>query len=369
MIGDFDNRKKGLTHYIFENIDKSIFDIFYICYPSRDYELWRELYNKKFELFGFKTYLIPQYKLLKRIISIKRILDFEKPDIIFSAVTDIEPFLLKKIKGIPLVDSVHGMPRNLNLSILLKGSIRGSGLTSFVVSKIKNLADYIVVVSKAVKDGVIKNGIKIEKIKLIYNGVDIEYIKKRSSERLEEIDIFSSGNPIILSVGRLSPEKGHKYLIEAFNLIKDKTDAKLVIIGWGPEENYLKELVQKYSLKNKIYFLGFRENPFKYMVRSTFLVLPSVSEAFPSVLIEAAVCGLPIIATDCGGPREILDIVKHGILVPKGDIEKLAEAIIRLLSNDELLRMLSANALNNARKFDIKKTAKEYEKLWLDCLN
>jgi glycosyltransferase involved in cell wall biosynthesis len=369
IVGDFENRKKGLTHYIFENINKSIFDIFYICCPARDFGRWGSLYNKKFECFGFKTYLIPRNALLKRMISIGRILNYEKPDMIFSAATGLEPFLLKIMKGIPWIDSIHGMPRSLNLLALRKGKIRKSGLRSSLVKfKIRNRADYIIAVSKAVRDELIAVGISEEKVKIIYNGVDIEYIRRRSSEEIEESHIFDR-NKTILSVGRLSPEKGHKCLIDAFNIIKDRTNAKLVIIGWGPEEKYLKDSVEHYSLKDRIFFLGFKENPFKYMVKSNFLVLPSVSEAFPSVLMEAAICGLPVLATDCGGTKEILNIIGHGLLVPRQDVIKLADSMFRMLNDPELSSRFLNDVFINAIRFDIKNTAYEYQKLWLSTLN
>lgn len=367
IIGDFENRKKGLTHYIFDNIDKSNFEIFYICYPVRDFHLWKELYNNSFHLFGYKTYLIPKYNLFKRITSVNRIMAKEKPDMIFSAVSGIEPFLLKKMRGIPEVDSIHGIPRNLNLREIFKGRPRESGVRAALVYRMKNLADSIIAVSDAVKLGLIENGVKKEKIILIHNGIDSEYIKQKSEEAVEEQIIFSQ-NKTILSVGRLSPEKGHKNLIEAFALIKNRTDAVLVIVGWGPEEPKMRELINKYGLDERVHMLGFRENPFKYMAKSSFLVLPSISEAFPSVLMEAAVCGLPVIATDSGGPREIIDVVKHGLVVPKQDNAQLASAMLKLTENDALLKTFSVNAQKNAGEFDIKKTGLQYQRLWLSCL-
>jgi glycosyltransferase involved in cell wall biosynthesis len=366
IVGDFENRKKGLTHYIFENINREVFDIFYICFPARDFELWKSLYSKKFDCFGFQVYLIPRNSFLRRILLISRIVKAENPDLIFSAAAGIEPMFLKITTGIPVVDSIHGIPGMPDDLALLKDKINGFNL--LFKFKIRNLADRVIAVSKAVKDGLIKAGIREGKIKIIYNGVDFKYIQDRFNEEIEEASIPAKSK-IILSVGRLSSEKGHHFLIEAFNIIRYKTDALIIIIGWGPEEKSLKDLVKTYSLNDRILFLGFKENPFKYMKKSSFLVLPSVSDALPSVLMEAAVCGLPVLATESGGAKEIINVIGHGLLVPRKNIQRLADSMLEMLDNPELLSRFSNNAVLNASRFDVRNTAYEYQKLWFSILN
>lgn len=369
IVGDFENRKKGLTHYIFENIDKNKFDIFYICYPSRDYILWNDLYLKKFNLFGFKTYLIPRYSIFKRISKINNIIKYEKPDMIFSAATQVDPFIIGKFKNLPVVDSVLGLSPSFNFIKLLKFKIKGSGISRLYSFRLQNLCRRIIAISVSVKNNLINNNIIKEKILVIYSGINIDLIKQFSNENFEENNIFNKKNRIVLCVGRLSPEKGNEYLIKAFSLIKNKKNLILIFVGWGPEEERLKKLVKSLHLTHKIYFLGFVNNPYKYMKKSTVFVLSSISDAFPSVLLEAAACGLPVIATNCGGPSEIIERLKNGILINPGDVQSLSSAIISLINDKLLLKQYSDAGLKNIQKFNIKRTADAYANIWLNCIN
>lgn len=243
-----------------------------------------------------------------------------------------------------------------------------------------NKADKVVVVSRAIKNDLIMNfGLDQTKIKVIYNFYDIERINELAKEEIEEQykDIFK--NPTIITVGRLSQQKGQWHLIRAFKEIKQEiSNAKLVILGQGELKNYLRQLAMDLGLGNDIYFLGFQENPFKYIARSTIYVLPSLYEGFPNALCEAMACRIPVVSSDCkSGPREILapgtdidleaqniEYEKYGILVPvcngimyKHDDELtreerfLSKSIIDLLSNKELLEKYSTRAFRRSKDF------------------
>ena len=153
---------------------------------------------------------------------------------------------------------------------------------------------------------------------------------------------------------------------------------KLVILGEGPLEKYLKKLTSELDLSDEVQFLGFQNNPFKFMASSSIYVMPSLNEGFPNVLIEAMACGVPVIAADClTGPREILapgtdytkqtrtiEYAKYGILTPvcdgeiyagddalTGEEKMIVEAVVSLFSDAEYYRRYKEKALERVLDF------------------
>lgn len=112
-------------------------------------------------------------------------------------------------------------------------------------------------------------------------------------------------------------------------------DAKLILIGDGVDKELIEKEVENLGISRYVFMPGFKDNPYKYIRNSSVFVLSSKNEGFPTVLIEALACGVPVVSTDCiSGPREILDNGKYGKLVPVGDAEKMAKAIIETLEDE-----------------------------------
>ncbi len=140
--------------------------------------------------------------------------------------------------------------------------------------------------------------------------------------------------PILLSVGRLIPVKDHSTLLRAFAEVVKSRPARLVILGEGADRGKLIALAQKLGIADVVDLPGFHLNPFAYMAKASLFALSSVHEGFPNVLVQAMACGTPVVSTDCPhGPREILEDGKWGRLVPVGDWQSLAEAVLRTLGS------------------------------------
>jgi len=225
-----------------------------------------------------------------------------------------------------------------------------------------NKADSIIAVSKHVGDDLVKNSRINEKlIHIINNPIDIDRINYLSNEDVAE-EFFNEDAPIILAVGRLSKEKGFEYLLKAFSLLKERSNARLVILGEGKEEANLKKLRKELGIDKQVLFLGFKDNPYKYMKRSTIYVLTSLYEAFPMVLLEAMACGIPVISTiykPC--TNEIIEHKKNGLLVAVADEKALAESMLRLLDDDGLRRSLSKEAKKKVLNYSVEKITKQYK--------
>ncbi len=225
-----------------------------------------------------------------------------------------------------------------------------------------NKADSIIAVSKHVCDDLVKNfKINKKRIHIINNPIDINRSNYLSNEEVAE-EFFNEDAPIILSVGRLSKEKGVEYLLKAFSLLKDRSNARLVILGEGKEEANLKKLSKELGIDKKVFFLGFKDNPYKYMKRSTIFVFPSLYESFGIAMVEAMSCGVPVIATKSyEGIENIIEHERTGLLVNVGDEHAIAESMLRLLDDDGLRRSLSKEAEKKLLNYSVEKIAKQYK--------
>jgi len=166
--------------------------------------------------------------------------------------------------------------------------------------------------------------------------------------------ILNPTGPIILTVARISPEKGIIYLVEAARIVANNVpNVKFVIKGSSSDDNYegkIRNLIYEHNLQQHFIFLGmspYSEMP-KYMSVADVFVLPSISEGVPVVILEALATGVPVVASRVGGVPDILIHGYNGLLVEPRDPRGLAEAIIRILSDRELRKQLSEGSLTSA---------------------
>ena len=172
------------------------------------------------------------------------------------------------------------------------------------------------------------------KITTIYNPVVWPDHAEKAAAPVKHPWFHDPSIPIVLSVGRLAPEKDHATLLRAFSQVIVSRPARLVILGEGPERQNLAKLAERLDISSHIDMPGFHLNPFAYMSRSQVFVLSSRQEGLPTVLIEAMASGTPVVSTDCrSGPSEILEYGKWGLMVPVGDWCAMAEAILDTLDN------------------------------------
>jgi glycosyltransferase involved in cell wall biosynthesis len=194
-------------------------------------------------------------------------------------------------------------------------------------------ADGVIAVSEAVADDLARCAfLSRRRIRRIYNPVDISSIEKRSKAPLDHPWLAQNRPPVILGVGRLTKQKNFAALLRAFREVRRYRAAKLIILGEGDDRAHLESLIDRYGLKGEVDLPGFSENPYAYMARSSVFAMSSLWEGFPVAVLEAMAVGLPVVAFNCpGGPSEILRSNGIGELVPVGDDENLAAAIIRIL--------------------------------------
>jgi glycosyltransferase involved in cell wall biosynthesis len=244
---------------------------------------------------------------------------------------------------------------------LLRTSLTNrSQIISNIVSKQYLFSDKIIAVSADVKKDLCKNhGIKDGLCVTIRNPLDVENVINKSIENVEH-EWFLDSVPIILGVGRFVEQKQFSVLIESFELLTRREDVRLVLAGDGPLRKKLHSLAVELGIEERVDFLGFVSNPYKYMRRAQLLAISSQYEGFGVVVVEALACGTPIVSTNCpGGPSDILNDGEYGELVDVGDPNELAEAMARTLKNPPDRDRL----IDRARFYDVDKVADRYATL------
>jgi len=254
-----------------------------------------------------------------------------------------------------------------------------------------NKSDYIVAVSKGLKIDLVKNySLHDDKIKVIYNPLDFNWINSCKDDQIEENEEDLYRNQTIITAGRLCRQKGQWHLIRAFKEVKTNLpEAKLLILGTGELDEFLKEMVSINGLDGEVIFLGFQNNPYKYLSKATVFAFSSLFEGFPNAMLEAMACGLPIISSDCHyGPREILapttdyelqaKDIEHsqfGVLTPvcngitdssselSSEEVLLADAIIQMLNSDSMRSAYIAKSLARSKDFAVDHVAEQWSEL------
>lgn len=170
-------------------------------------------------------------------------------------------------------------------------------------------------------------------IKTIHNPVVSPRLHQQAVEAVSHPWFAPDAPPVIVTAGRLAPEKALHLLIDAFATLRASgRRARLMILGEGPERAALEARAASLDWADDIALPGWVDNPYAWIARSAVFVLSSVVEGLPTSLIEAMACGTPVVATDCpSGPREILADGRYGPLVPVRDHTALAQAIAQQL--------------------------------------
>ena len=282
---------------------------------------------------------------MRRLLALlrERQIDLVHAHLTYSAIWSA---LATKLTGVPSVASLHVTPEATRaLSTSLRHRVL-TGVRDDLMKRIVNRwTSRVIMVSAALRDLYVENGLDRDKARVVHNGVELERFRHPREETRRRLDTefaIPSSAPLLVTVSVLRPAKGIEVLIDAMTNIPDAT---LLIIGDGPKRQEWEELAASKGVTDRIRWAGFRNDVDRLLAGCDLLVHPSLDDAFPTVLLEAMAARLPVVATRVGGIPEIVTAGVTGALVPPGNARRLAQCVSSLLADSaQLERMRSATA-------------------------
>lgn len=343
------------TKYMLEGVHVERFNYFYpkrfqkLCGRSGMIDNVKEGFFVKFQVLTFLFFNL--------VHSLRKFKDMDIVHVQWPIPNGLGALFLKKIYGIHYINTIHGEEVYLSKRYH----------TLFALKWIVNNSTETVTNSSATMNSCLENGLEKDKFNIIPFGVDIDFYRPLKIPKNK--NIFQ-----ILSVGYLIERKGFEYLIKAMkDVLKEHNNVKLTIVGSGPLEKKLKDLVNELELKDHVKLMkNVSDNELLHLYNSSDLfVLPSVvdsqgnTEGLGVVLLEAMACELPVIGSDIGGIPDIVQDNETGLLVPEKDIIRLSQTISKLIEDENLRDKLAINGYNRVRDiFSWEKIAEGYLKIY-----
>ena len=330
-----------------------------------------QILKEKLEKAGIKTFEIKSlqrdisiYSEIKSFWQIFKIIKKEKPKTIHlnsPKASGLGSFAGRLLFVPNIIQTIHGLSLNEKRPYYQKIFIYFFTLITLI------LCHKTIAISE-MEQKQIKRIFKIssKKILLIKNGITATdyYQRELAREKITEIiKQIPKSSFWIGSIAELHKNKGLKYLLEA--LSKIEKDISLFIFGEGDERNKLEEMINRQNLQTKVFLLGFKEDAIKHLKAFDLFVLPSVKEGLPYVLLEAGLAEMPVIASDVGGVKEIIDHNQTGLLSKSMDYKDLKEKIEFIINNPlkarEFAEKLKVKIETNFNKKDmVEKTMRLY---------
>jgi N-acetyl-alpha-D-glucosaminyl L-malate synthase BshA len=237
-----------------------------------------------------------------------------------------------------------------------------------VVSYSINFSDGVSAVSESLRQDTYKHFKTQAEIKVIPNFIDFERFSKQPKEHFRKA-ITSFGESLLVHTSNFRKVKRVEDVIRIFDIVQKTLPSKLLLIGDGPERNYIEQLCRELDICTKVTFLGKQDAVEEILSICDLFLMPSESESFGLAALEAMACEVPVISTNTGGIPELNIDGVTGFLSNVGDVDSMASKAIYLLSDKERLQQFKRNALAQAKKFDINVIAPRYEELYEEVLS
>ena len=322
---------------------------------------------KKRRLFyrhGFRVSVFPQRE-------IKKALDNFDPDVVHVQVSDpigLSVVAYARKRGIPVVTTEHNQPDVITDPLHMPGFVKkpvDALLAAYFVNR-QSKSDFVTMPTKqAIDDLILSRGKEFNvPVAAVSNGVDLANFKPGSAQA----DMYTKysipqDRPVVLYVGRVDPEKKVGLVIDAFRKAREEVPkAMLVIVGDGVDKTRLEKKVAEDGLSGCVKFLGRVLPPDLYELYKIGDVFATASEIETQgiVLIEAAATGLPLIAVDRGAVSEVCIAGENGYLCQPGNVAEIAEAMVKILSDDKLRKKFSQNSIKIASEHDFERTLDKF---------
>jgi len=296
------------------------------------------------------------FKNVKKIILLRRVLLASGPDVVigFMPSANILASLACIGTGFKCIGSEHTHPPLATLPIIWR-----------VLRRViyPRLGAVTVMTSESAEW--LKTNLSLQAVSVIPNPVTFPIESGEPELALDRVIAQQDSPNLIISVGRLVPEKGFDRLLAAFRMVRDDaTNWSLVIVGEGSCREALERQIDDLGLRDSVYLPGLVGNLGDWYCGASIFVTASRVEGFGNTLVEAMTYGLPVIAMDCDvGPRNIILNPSEGILIPDGDVQLLNSAIQRVIVDEDLRAKLSQGARAASKRYSVGAVAESWERL------
>ena len=227
-----------------------------------------------------------------------------------------------------------------------------------------NKSDFVTSVSQSLKDDTLKLFNIKNEIQVIPNFIELDKIKKEDKSPCQRSVMANDEERIITHISNFRKVKRIPDIIAIFNKIQKEIPAKLMMVGEGPEKEKAEHLCRELGIQDKVIFFGNSNEIDTILCQTDLFLLPSKTESFGLVALEAMACGVPVISSNAGGLPEVNKDGFSGYLSEVGDVDSMANNALKILRNQTDLDQFKKNALITAQQFDIKKILPLYEDLY-----
>lgn len=321
---------------------------------------YHEVDNEDYPLFEYPPY---DTALASKIVDVVCYQNLDLLHVHYAIPHAAVAYMAKKIlltqgRYLPVVTTLHGT------DITLVGNNRAfAPVVEFSINK----SDGVTAVSQNLKEETLDLFSIQRGIKVIYNFIDFDRFRKTNKEHFKKI-IAPDGERIIAHTSNFRKVKRVEDVILIFRKILDKVPSKLLMIGDGPERQNCERLSRELGICDEVRFLGKQDAIEELLAICDLFIIPSESESFGLAALEAMACEVPVISSNSGGLPEINIHGETGYMSDAGNVEEMAAYAVQLLQDEALLAQFRANALAQARKFDIHEILPHYEDFYRQVL-
>jgi glycosyltransferase involved in cell wall biosynthesis len=244
-------------------------------------------------------------------------------------------------------------------------------LYHFLDSVVMRRADKVVAVSERIAEWMAKAGVRKDRLSVIDNGIDVDGFLKRTSDSYPLRLPGARANVLLIgTVGSLTKEKGHVNLLNAVpRVLRHFPEAQFLIVGNGVERSALERLAEEKGITESVVFTGARDDIPGILSSLDAFVLPSLDEGLPMALLEAQAACIPVVATEVGAVPSVVRNGVTGLLVPPGDADALAQALVRILSDSRAASRMAEKGRERVReRFSSHTMAEKYHSLYEDIM-
>ena len=321
---------------------------------------YHEVEVSRYPLFDYPPY---DLALATRMAEVSELYELDLLHVHYAIPHSVSALLARQMlaagpkkKRLPFVTTLHGT------DITLVGQDRSYlPITRFSIEQ----SNGVTAISEYLRERTVREfGVK-NPIEVIYNFVNCD-LYKRPKDNSAERSLFAQPNEkILVHLSNFRPVKRIGDVIEIFHRVHKAIPSRLIMIGDGPERSAAEWQVRRLGLLNRVNFLGKQDNVQEKLSISDLMLLPSQLESFGLVALEAMACEVPTVGTNVGGMPEVIEDGKTGFLAPVGDVERMAQCAIEILSDEKrLLEMGKLARFEAQSRFCTSKIIPQYEKFY-----